>query len=176
MEQSCNKLQARIMAQALEGSNLIAHKVTDTVYLGGQPEREDWQRLANEGFSLIINVRSDPERAAAQAQSARAAGLNYIHLQIPAYELEGEHIQAFAAALAQADGGKTLVHCRTASRVALLWMLKRMVAEQWSQEQAEAELQQTGYSEEDMEVFRFCAEDFLEREQSVHHEINPAAL
>lgn len=165
MQQTCNKLQARVMAQALEGSNLIAHQVTDAVYLGGQPEREDWQRLANEGFRLIINVRSDPERAAAQAQSAQAAGLAYIHLQIPAYELEAEHLQAFVAALAHAGGSKTLVHCRTASRVALLWMLKRMVMEQWSLEQAEAELQQAGYSEEDMEVFRFCSEDFLEREQ-----------
>ncbi len=165
MQQTCNKLQARVMAQVLEGSNLIAHRVTDSVYLGGQPEREDWQRLANEGFSLVINVRSDPERAAAQAQSARAVGLDYVHLQIPVYELESEHLQAFVAALAQASQGKTLVHCRTASRVALLWMLKRMVMEQWSQEQAEAELQQAGYSEEDMEVFRFCSEDFLERAQ-----------
>ena len=42
-----------------------------------------------------------------------------------------------------------------------------MVHNRWTQEQAEQELQQAGYEEDDMEVFRFCTEDFLEREATL---------
>ncbi len=165
MENNCNKLRTRVSAPLLEGSEIISYKVSDSVYLAGQPEREDWQKLAKQGFKLVINVRSDVEKAAAQAQSAQEYGLTYIHLQVPAYELESEHVHAFHEALAQAQDGKVLFHCRTASRVALMWMLHRMLHDQWSQEQAEAELQAAGYEEDDMAVFRYCTEDFLEREQ-----------
>lgn len=169
MEKTCDKLQNRVNGRLLANSNLISYQVTENVFLAGQPEREDWSRLASEGFKLIINVRSDPQRATAQALSAQSAGLNYVHLQIPAYELDNEHVQAFAAVLAQAEDGKVMVHCRTATRVALLWLLKRMATEQWSQEQAEAELQRAGYGDDDMKVFRYCTEDFLERKQLVQH-------
>lgn len=163
MNENCDKLRTRVTTPLLPGSQLISYQVTDNIFLAGQPEVEDWQRLADQDFKLIINVRSDPQRAAAQAQSAQAQGLAYVHLQLPAYELEAEHIQEFADALVQANGGKVLVHCRTASRVALLWLLHRMVQQQWPQEKAEAELQAAGYDEDDMEVFRFCTADFLER-------------
>lgn len=165
MNDNCNKLRTRVTAPLLPDSELISYQVSDTVFLAGQPEREDWQKLAEQNFKLVINVRSDPERAAAQAESAAAHNLHYIHLQVPAYELEREHVVAFRDALGQAEGGKVLFHCRSASRVALMWMLYRMVHDHWPQEQAEAELQAAGYKEDDMEVFRFCTEDFLEREQ-----------
>ncbi len=165
MTEKCHKLRTRMTVPLLPGSDLISYQVSDTVFLAGQPKIEDWQKLAEQNFKLVINVRSDPERAAAQAQRAAAHKLRYIHLQVPAYELERVHVEAFRDALGQAEGGKVLFHCRTASRVALMWMLHRMVHDRWSQEQAEAELQGAGYSEDDMEVFRFCTEDFLEREQ-----------
>lgn len=160
---SCQKLQAHVRAPLLADSPLLTYQVTDRVVLAGQPEPDDWARLARHGVALIINVRSDPQRAAAQAQSAAAAGLAYVHLNVPAYELETEHVAAFEQALQQADAGTIVVHCRTASRVALLWLLRRMLHDGWSQTAAEAELAAAGYQDDDMEVFRFCTEDFLER-------------
>jgi hypothetical protein len=47
-----------------------------------------------------------------------------------------------------------------------MWMLNRITNEGWSQEQAEAELAEAGYLDDDMDVFRFCTEDFMEREVS----------
>ena len=163
MTDNCHRLEARVHTPLLHGSNLVTFAVTDKIILAGQPEPEDWVRLAQQGFSLVVNVRSDPQRAAAQADKAHAEGLAYQHLTVPAYELETAHIQAFRDALAAAAEGKVLVHCRTASRVALMWMLHRMVNDGWNQQQAEAELQQAGYSDDDMDVFRYCTEDFLER-------------
>lgn len=142
---------------------MIAYRINDQVLLAGQPAPEDWQRLAAEGYQTVINMRSDPERAARQAEAAAAAGLRYLHLPLPTYEIEPEQIDVFRAAIAQAGAARLVVHCRTANRVALLWMLNRMVGAGWSAEQAEAELQAAGYDADALENYRYCAEDYFER-------------
>lgn len=142
---------------------MISYTINDKVMLAGQPQPEEWQQLVAQGYRAVINMRSDPERAAVQGHNAEQAGLRYIHLPLPTYEIETEHITHFHDALQQAGDDRLVIHCRTASRVALLWMLNRMVHEGWTQEQAEAELQQAGYGEDSMETFRFCSEDYFER-------------
>jgi uncharacterized protein (TIGR01244 family) len=157
---NCTPLQDRVASQP---PDLIQYRVTDKVVLAGQPQPQDWADLAGQGYQLVLNLRSDPQRAAVEGRNAEAAGLRYLHLPLPAYELEPEHLAEFREALAQADGGQLFIHCRTASRVALLWMLNRIVHEGWSQEAAEAELRAAGYDDKSMEVFTFCTEDYMER-------------
>lgn len=144
-------------------NQMIEYCISDTIVLAGQPEPADWEPLVQRGFRHVINIRSDPERAAVEERNATAAGLNYIYLPLPAYELESEHLAAFNEVLAALNGEKTLIHCRSASRTALLWMLKRIVHEGWNEESAEAELRAAGYGDDSMETFTFCAEDFFER-------------
>jgi uncharacterized protein (TIGR01244 family) len=148
---------------AAQFERMVEFPVTDRVVLAGQPQPDDWNKLARRGFGTIINIRRDPEKAAAQAKRAEAAGLTYVHLHLPAYELEPEHLAAFEDTLNRAGPGKILVHCRTASRTGLLWMLNRNANHGWSREQAEAELEAAGYDEDAMDVFLFCAEDYFER-------------
>jgi uncharacterized protein (TIGR01244 family) len=142
---------------------MIAYYINDRVLLAGQPEPEEWQDIAREGYRTVINMRSDPERSAVEQRNAEQAGLTYLFLPLPTYEIETEHINDFYNALEQAGDDKLMIHCRTASRVALLWMLKRMVHDGWTQDQAEAELREAGYGSDSMETFTFCAEDYFER-------------
>lgn len=160
----CNKLKESV-EQALDGSEMPLYPVTEHVVLAGQPEPADWARLAGAGFDVVVNIRSDADRAAVQAASAHTAGLDYIHLPLPVYELEDVHLAQFHAALTDALNGrhKALIHCRTASRTALLWLLDRVQYQGWTQAQAEAELEAAGYTADDMAVFQFCAEDYFER-------------
>ena len=148
--------------QASQPEQMVEYPVSDRLVLAGQPRPQDWARLAQRDFRTVINIRSEADRAASQAEQARAAGLQYIHLPLPAYELEPEHLATFNGVLQEAHG-KILLHCRTASRTALLWLLNRIVSESWSQEQAEAELFAAGYDEDSMETFRYCTEDFFDR-------------
>ena len=148
---------------ASQFERMVEFPVNDRVVLAGQPQPGDWARLAQRGFSTVINIRNDSGRAAAQSKKAEAEGLHYIHLKVPAYELEPEHIETFNRILQQTGPGKVLIHCRTASRTGLLWMLNRIANEGWSRQQAEAELKAAGYDEEAMDVFMFCAEDYFER-------------
>lgn len=162
-QRPCTKLQEHVAAANLS-NDMMTYVVTEDVVLAGQPQPTDWAKLAGLGFGLVINIRSSAERARQQAESARAAGLQYIHLSIPAYELERPHIEQFVQALAQQPPGKkVLFHCRTASRTGLVWLLKRVLVDGWPQAQAEAELQAAGYDADSMDVFAFCAEDYFER-------------
>jgi uncharacterized protein (TIGR01244 family) len=142
---------------------MIEFQIAPNVLLAGQPEPEDWEALRQRGYRLIVNMRSDAERAAAQSAAARAADLDYVHLPLPAYELEAEHLAEFSDVIAQHQNKPMVIHCRTASRVALVWMLHRVVREGVRREAAEAELRAAGYDEDSMETFLFCAEDFFDR-------------
>jgi uncharacterized protein (TIGR01244 family) len=147
---------------AFERGALSRYDIDERLTLAGQPQPADWARLAAEGFQVVINMRGDPQRAAAQQRAAQAAGLRYIHLPLPAYELEPEHLATFHA-LMQAPAGRVFLHCRSATRVALMWLLERTVYHGWSQERAEAGLRAAGYDEDAMETFAFCAADYFER-------------
>lgn len=145
------------------GTTMVEYPVNGEILLAGQPQPQDWALLAARGFTLVVNMRSDPQRAALEAENAARAGLRSLHLPLPAYELEPSHVAEFHEVVSRAGEEKLFIHCRTATRTALLWLLHRISYDGWSQEEAEAELRAVGYTDEDMEVFTFCAEDYFER-------------
>lgn len=149
-------------AAAARQRGMAAYAVTPSLILAGQPQPEDWPHLVADGFTTVINIRSDPERSALEQQNAEAAGLSYHYLSLPAYELAPEHLAQFHN-LMQAQQGKVLLHCRSATRVALLWMLERMVYDGWSLEAAEAQLRAAGYGDDAIEALDYCAVDYRER-------------
>jgi uncharacterized protein (TIGR01244 family) len=67
---------------AAQKAALIRFDIDERLTLAGQPQPDDWTALAAEGFQVVINMRSDPERAAVQQRNAEAAGLQYIHLPL----------------------------------------------------------------------------------------------
>lgn len=155
--------QEHQMAAAQNGQNITKYAITDSLVLAGQPNPKDWACLAENGFDTILNIRQDPQKAALQAKLAEAAGLKYIHLPLPAYELDPEHVAQFNRVISNPKNGKILFHCRSASRTGLLWLLKRTEHDGWTLEQAEAELRAAGYDDDNIGVFEFCADDYFER-------------
>lgn len=143
-------------------SSYIRYEIEPQLTLAGQPQPEDWARIAAEGFTTVINMRSDPERAAIQQRNAEAQGLRYIHLPLPAYLLEPEDLAVYHQVMAE-QSGRVFLHCRTATRVALIWLLDQVVYAGQSREQAEAALRAAGYGEDSMDTFIFCADDYFER-------------
>ncbi len=152
-----------VLQQQTEQSELHCYAITEQVLLAAQPQPDDWQRLAAQGYHTIVNIRSDPERAAAQQQAAEQAGLRYIYMPVPAYELEAEHLAQIAHVLDAPEIGRTVLHCRSGTRVGLLWLLYRTIHQGVSQEAVRAELRAAGYDDAAMDVFAFCAEEFCER-------------
>jgi uncharacterized protein (TIGR01244 family) len=161
-ELPCDKLQNRVAAASMR-----SYAVTPAVLLAAQPQIEDWASLAAEGYTTVLNLRGDSERAAIQGQNAAAAGLRYIHKPWPAYELEREHIEELAEILADPATGRLVFHCRSATRVGLMWMLYRQLHDGLTREEAEAELRAAGYDDDSMDTFGFCADDYFERTGAV---------
>ena len=158
-----NELPGSSMKVQSKHAFVRSYAVTSNILLAAQPQVEDWARLAAAGYTTILNLRSDPERAALQGRNAEAAGLRYIHRPWPAYQLDREHIDELAAILRDPHTGRLVFHCRSATRVGLMWLLYRQLHHGWSREQAEAELRAAGYDDEALETFAFCADDYFER-------------
>lgn len=158
-----NELPCGALKAQTEHAALRSYAVAPNVLLAAQPQVEDWARLAAAGYTTVLNLRSDPERAAAQGRNAEAAGLRYLHRPWPAYQLEREHVDELAALIEAPTSGRLVFHCRSATRVGLMWMLYRQLHHGWSREQAEAELRAAGYDDDAMETFGFCADDYFER-------------
>lgn len=159
MQRPCTNNAELAAAQA---GGLIRYDIEPDLTLAGQPQPDDWAALAAEGFQVVINMRSDPERAAIEQRNAEAAGLRFLHLALPAYELETEHLAVFHATL-RAQAGRVFLHCRSATRVALLWMLEQTTYAGMTRDQADAALRAVGYDADAMETFAFCADDYFER-------------
>ncbi|NWF80055.1 MAG: protein tyrosine phosphatase family protein [Chloroflexi bacterium] len=157
-ELPCGALKART-----DAAGLHSYAVTPNVLLAAQPQPEDWAALVAAGYTTVINLRSDPERSAIEQRNAEAAGLRYLHRPWPAYMLEREHLDELAALVEAPETGRLIFHCRSATRVGLMWMLYRQLHHGWSREQAEAELRAAGYDDDSMETFGFCADDYFER-------------
>lgn len=158
-----NELPCGAPEEQAEQAALRSYAVTPDVLLAAQPQPEDWARLAAAGYTSVLNLRGDAERAAEQARTAAAAGLRYIHKPWPAYELEREHVDELAAIVEAPETGRLVFHCRSATRVGLMWLLYRQLHHGWTRERAEAELRAAGYDDESMETFAFCADDYFER-------------
>ncbi len=98
--------------------------------VAGRLDRADIEALARAGVRTIVNNRPDGEDpgqlpAAEARRLAEAQGLAYHHIPITAASLTRADVDAFAAALREAEA-PVVAHCRSGTRSALLWALSRM--------------------------------------------------
>jgi len=105
----------------------VAKKLTDTLAVSPQPELQDFEAIAKDGFVRVINNRPDGEAAdqpdhLAAEQAARAAGLEYHYLPVTGPGITEDDIAAFARLISDAQG-PVLAHCASGGRSALLWAL-----------------------------------------------------
>lgn len=163
--------------EALE--DLLIYRLSDRIWLAGQPQPDQMDILRQVGVRTLINMRTNAELSQTEAENAAKANLDYLFLPLPAYELEPQHMAEFEQIMADIEAqhdGIICIHCRTASRVALIWMLRRMIFENWSEEAAEAELVAAGYDDDSLETFRFCVDDYYERLAEAEEEAGAEAL
>lgn len=100
----------------------------EMVGFGGatQPEAMEW--LKQQGFSTVINLRLSAEDGAqieASERAATEAGLKYINLPFnpkdPAQDIE----ERFLAAAGDSYNQPVYIHCGSATRASIMWMMGR---------------------------------------------------
>lgn len=88
-------------------------RIDSRIYASGQPEPKHYQRLADQGFSLVIDLRTGTRGDQRKDDPAllRSLGVDYVHIPVCDGRAPGEEaVRRLLAAIA-ATGGKVLVHC-----------------------------------------------------------------
>lgn len=122
------------------------HRVSATLYRGGQPREGGLQRLAELGVKTIINLRERDENAGAEEREAQALGLRYYNIPM---ERSGaptdEQIARVFEILDSKEDQPVFLHChRGSDRTGAVIAVYRITHEGWTGERALKEAEQYG--------------------------------
>jgi uncharacterized protein (TIGR01244 family) len=117
----------------------VKRAITPTITLGDQPTAADLEKLKDEGYVGVVNLRNpgEPEQPMSpteEGEKVRALGMEYLHYGVgaaPLTELGVTAVSDFVDRHAQGPG-KVLVHCRRGPRVAALLLLQQARANKWT--------------------------------------------
>jgi protein tyrosine phosphatase (PTP) superfamily phosphohydrolase (DUF442 family) len=89
------------------------HKVSDLLACSGQPAESQLSLIANDGYSVVINLGlSDGRYALAdEAASVKGLGLTYHHIPVAFDNPQMDELTAFISLMNEHGNEKVLVHC-----------------------------------------------------------------
>ena len=131
-------------------------RVDATVACGGTAEVAALDALKKDGFKAVINLRmaSEPGINLEQNQAkAKELGLNYVHIPFSAGSPDPKAVDTFLATIADKSNQPVLVHCASAQRVGTMWLVKRVMQDNYSVEKATKEAHAIGLSNAGLEKF-----------------------
>lgn len=138
-------------------------RVNEQVCTGGQPTMEELEKLKAEGVKAIVNLRMPAEyNAEEEAAKAKELGLHYFHIPFNNNDPKDEAVGQFLKVMADKQNLPVFIHCSTANRVGGFWLIRRVLVDNWSLEQAEEEAKKIGLRNPKTRDF---ALDYISRHQ-----------
>ena len=131
-------------------------RVETTIACAGATTPAALAGLKKMGYASIINLRVATEPGAeieAEAEAARAAGVNFIHLPFNVTSPDPMLVDNFLKAVTAPSNQPAFVHCASGNRAAALWMIKRIQVDKWDVDRAEAEAAALGMTSPAMKTF-----------------------
>lgn len=128
----------------------LAHAASavEGIATGGQPSAEHFERLASEGYSAVIDLRTGAEdrglsEGLSEEQVVREAGMEYVSLPLAseAGAYTDKAFDSFRQTLSEPSRRPVLVHCRTATRVEPLMLAYLVLDEGRDLEEAQSLLE-----------------------------------
>jgi uncharacterized protein (TIGR01244 family) len=122
-------------------------RVNATVACGGATKPEAFSELKARGFAAVVNLRTADEQGAnleAEQEAVRKAGLKYIHIPVKSDAPEMASIDTFLKAMADKSNLPVYIHCASANRVGMMWLVKRVMVDDISFPNAAIEAQGIG--------------------------------
>ena len=125
----------------------------------GQPTRDELDRLAQEGFKTVVNLRTageqnQPLSPEAEGEVARKAGLDYLHIPVASTDPRPEQVDQFSKKLSELPG-PVLVHCASGKRSGAFAILQLANQEGLSGEEALVKARQLGFDWKSPELESF---------------------
>ncbi|AGA25423.1 beta-lactamase hydrolase domain-containing protein [Singulisphaera acidiphila] len=143
----------------------VKRQITATIAIGDQPGETDLQRLKDDGYVGIVNLRNDgepeqPLSTTAEGEKVRALGLGYLHNGVGGGPLTAQGVESVCEFIDQHTGsGKVLVHCRKGPRAAALVLLHQAKALGWKADEVVAKARGIGLEVEG--GLRLLVENYL---------------
>jgi protein tyrosine phosphatase (PTP) superfamily phosphohydrolase (DUF442 family) len=118
-------------------------EVTPFLYRGAQPSREGFEGLAKMGIDIVVDARLSGKGA--EKKTVNAAGMQYISIPWHCMFPKDNKMAQFLAVMRENPKKKVFVHCRYGDdRTGMMIAAYRMAAENWTAQEAWAEMQQFG--------------------------------
>ncbi|HXE75644.1 MAG TPA: protein tyrosine phosphatase family protein [Candidatus Xenobia bacterium] len=148
-------------------------RLNEQVCTGGQPTLEQLAKLKADGVRGILNLRRPTEKqtlvpggepipydAAAEEDEARRLGLKYFNIPVDGEAPTDAQVKEFLKVTADQANRPLFIHCSSANRVGGFWMIRRVLVDGWSVEEAEKEARLIGLRNPKTEAF---ARDYIAR-------------
>jgi tyrosine-protein phosphatase SIW14 len=118
-------------------------EVTPTLYRGGQPTREGFDRLAKMGINIVV----DTGRSKRDEKQIKQLGMRYVSLAWYCPFPKDDVFARFLKLVKQNPDKKIFVHCRLGNdRTGMMIAAYRMGGQGWTAEQAMKEMHLFGYT------------------------------
>jgi len=118
------------------------HKVSDGLYRSAQPTAIGMQNLKKLGIKTVINLRSFHS----DRDELEGTGLEYEHLYMKAWHPEYKEAVRFLEIATDPKRAPVVVHClHGADRTGTMCAVYRIVAQDWSKEEAIKEMTGGGF-------------------------------
>ncbi len=120
-------------------------RVNSEFCTGGQPRMEELTKLKADGVKAIINLRHPSEYAAAEEEKiARQLGLRYFNIPVRFDDPKDDQATEFLKLTDDPQNRPAFIHCAAAVRVGAFWMIRRVLRDHWSVDDAEKEAERIG--------------------------------
>lgn len=131
-------------------------RLETTVACAGATTAEAVPEIKKMGFVSIVNLRLATETGAEieeEEAAAKAAGLKYFHVPFNGTTPDPKAADAFLTAMTSAGAEPAFIHCAGGNRAATMWLIKRLVVDQWDVERATKEAMELGQTSETLRQF-----------------------
>jgi uncharacterized protein (TIGR01244 family) len=131
-------------------------RVDAVVACGGATETSALDQLKKDGFKSVINLRqaSEPNvNLEANQAKAKELGLGYFHIPVNGASPDPASVDTFLATVSKTANQPVFIHCASANRVGMMWLVKRVMQDGYTVEKATTEAKAIGLSAAPLEKF-----------------------
>jgi protein tyrosine phosphatase (PTP) superfamily phosphohydrolase (DUF442 family) len=120
-------------------------EVTPTLYRGAQPTPQGFQKLAEMGISIVVDLRERGREI--ERQQATKLGMRFVAIPWNCFHPEDADMARFLKLLRHNHSKKVFVHCQTGDdRTGMMIAVYRMAEEGWTAEEAMKEMEAYGFT------------------------------
>lgn len=120
-------------------------RVNDQFCTGGQPTLEALAQLKADGIKAVINLRPPAEHRAAE-EEARVGelGLRYFNIPVVYTDPKDAQVDEFLKLTDDPANRPAFIHCTAAIRAGAFWLIRRVMRDGFTFDQAEEEAKKVG--------------------------------